>query len=221
MSDCCAFKGQALAVAAARRQDVRRVLIIVLAINTAMFVAEFGAGVIAHSAALMADSMDMLGDALVYAVSLYALDRSARWRAGAALFKGAFILFLGLGVLIQIASKILYGLPPSSLLMLVFGALALLANLVCLKLLWSFRADNVNLSSTFECSRNDVIANGGVIVAAGGVAMFNSPWPDIAVALVIAFLFLRSAARVTAEAWPQYRHPHTRPAEELQQPTLR
>ena len=214
MSDhCCHGKGDDLA-RIARRSDIRRVLIIVLAVNSAMFVLEFGAGVIAQSAALMADSMDMLGDALVYAVSLYALDRSARWRAGAALFKGAFILFLGLGVIIQIALKVLYGVPPSSLLMLLFGVLALAANLYCLKLLWAFRADNVNLSSTFECSRNDVIANSGVILAAGGVALFNSPWPDIAVAVVIAFLFLRSALRVTTEAWPQYRHPHAHhPAE--------
>ena len=212
MSGCCAHEGEALALAA-RRRDIRRVLIMVLAINGVMFLVEFSAGLIASSAALMADSMDMLGDALVYIVSLYALDRSARWRAGAALFKGGFILFLGLGVIAQIVMKILYGVPPSSLLMLIFGALALAANLVCLRLLWRFRADNVNLSSTFECSRNDVIANTGVIAAAGGVALLQSPWPDIAVAAVIAFLFLRSALRVTAEAWPQYRHPHLHPAE--------
>lgn len=213
MSGCCAGKGDALA-AAARRRDIRRVLILVLAINAAMFVLEFGAGLIAQSAALMADSMDMLGDALVYSISLYALDRSERWRAGAALFKGGFILFLGLGVLVQIGMKIAYGVPPSSTLMVIFGALALIANLLCLRLLWRFRADNVNLSSTFECSRNDVVANSGVIVAAGGVALFASPWPDIVVAMVIAFLFLRSAYRVTAEAWPLYRHPHAHhPAE--------
>jgi Co/Zn/Cd efflux system component len=190
------------------------VLIIVLAINAAMFVLEFTAGVIAQSAALMADSMDMLGDALVYSVSLYALDRSAKWRAGAALFKAGFILFLGLGVIYQIVVKILYGVPPSSMLMVIFGALALAANLVCLRMLWRFRADNVNLSSTFECSRNDVIANTGVIAAAGAVALFASPWPDVVVAMVIAFLFLRSAIRVTTEAWPQYRHPHAHHAAE-------
>lgn len=213
MSDhCCHAKGEDLAQMA-RRRDIRRVLIIVLAINSAMFVLEFTAGIIAHSAALMADSMDMLGDALVYAVSLYALDRSARWRAGAALFKGGFILFLGLGVVYQIALKMLFGVPPSSILMLVFGGLALAANLACLRLLWRFRADNVNLSSTFECSRNDVIANTGVIAAAGGVALLDSPWPDIAVAVVIAFLFLKSAFRVTAEAWPQYCRPHVHAAE--------
>jgi Co/Zn/Cd efflux system component len=214
MSDhCCHSKGEDLA-RMSRRADIRRVLIIVLAINALMFVLEFGAGLIAQSAALMADSMDMLGDALVYAVSLYALDRSLKWRAGAALFKGAFILILGVGVIYQIVVKMLYGVPPSSGLMMIFGALALVANLVCLRLLWSFRADNVNLSSTFECSRNDVIANTGVIAAAGGVALFQSPWPDIAVAAVIAFLFLRSAMRVTSEAWPQYRDHHAHHAAE-------
>jgi Co/Zn/Cd efflux system component len=212
MSGCCGGHDETLALAA-RNRDIRRVLIVVLAINAAMFVLEFGAGLIARSASLTADSMDMLGDALVYIVSLYALERSARWRAGAALFKGGFIFLLGLGVIAQIVVKIVYGVPPSSLLMLVFGALALAANLYCLKLLWSFRADNVNLSSTFECSRNDVIANVGVIVAAGGVALLRSPWPDILVAAVIAFLFLRSALRVIAEAWPQYRRAPLQPAE--------
>lgn len=212
-ADCCNAKGADLEVAA-RRADVRRVLIVVLALNFAMFVAEFGAGLVAQSAALMADSADMLGDAMVYAVSLYALDRSSRWRSGAALFKGVFILVLGVGVLVQIAHKVAFGVAPSSMLMLVFGGLALAVNLICLRLLWRFKADNINLSSTFECSRNDVVANAGVIVAAGVVAVTNSPWPDIAVAAVIAFLFLRSALRVILEAWPQYRGAVPHPAAE-------
>jgi Co/Zn/Cd efflux system component len=203
-ADCCDAKVVDLAVAA-HRSDVRRVLIIALALNAAMFVAEFGAGLIAQSAALMADSADMLGDAMVYAVSLYALDKSSRWRSGAALFKGGFILLLGLGVLWQIYHKIAFGVTPSSLLMLIFGALALGVNLLCLGLLWRFKDDNINLSSTFECSRNDVIANTGVIAAAGAVALTDSPWPDIVIAGIIAFLFLRSALRVILEAWPQYR----------------
>lgn len=208
MSGCCNHEAESLALAA-RRTETRKVLIAVLVINSVMFFIEFGAGIVASSAALMADSLDMLGDALVYMVSLYALDRSARWQAGTALFKGAFILALGLGVVVQIGLKILYGVPPSSQLMLLFGTLALIANLYCLRLLWSFRADNVNLSSTFECSRNDVLANLGVIVAAGAVAWFQSPWPDIAVAIVIAWLFLRSAGRVITGAWGHYRKPLT------------
>ena len=204
MDDCCARKGQELERLASQR-DQRRVLTVVLALNAIMFVAEFGAGVVAGSAALMADAVDMLGDAMVYGLSLYALDRGAKWRAGAALFKGGFILLFGLGVLAEIVVKVASGVPPSSPLMLTFGGLALAANLTCLSLLWRFRKQDVNMSSTFECSRNDVIANIGVLIAAAGVAAFASPWPDIAVAAVIAALFLRSAFIVIGQAWPQFR----------------
>ena len=89
--------------------------------------------------------------------------------------------------------------------MLIFGALALVANLTCLALLWRFRKLNVNMSSTFECSRNDVAANLGVLVAAGGVAWFDAAWPDIVVGMLIALVFLRSAIRVLRQAWPQFR----------------
>ena len=202
--DCCSSKGVALE-RLARQADQRRVLLWVLAINAVMFVIEFGAGLVAGSAALMADSADMFGDALVYGLSLYALARSDRWKSGAALAKGLFILVLGAAVLVEIAIRLRNGTPPSSTLMLVFGALALAANLVCLRLLWRFRALDVNMASTFECSRNDVVSNGGVLAAAAGVALTASPWPDIAIAAIIAALFLRSAVRVIAAALPGLR----------------
>ena len=208
---CCHGKGEELERIALHK-DIRRVLIVVMILNAMMFVLEFGAGLIADSAALMADSVDMLGDALVYGISLYALDRSLRWRAGSALIKGGFILLLGLGVIVEIVIKIIWGEPPVSSLMLVFGTMALIANLSCVGLLWPYRRHDVNLSSTFECSRNDVLANIGVIAAATLVSITASPWPDIAIAAVIAFLFFRSAIKVTRDAWPQF-HAATAPAE--------
>jgi cation diffusion facilitator family transporter len=189
----------------ARQAEQRRVLIIVLIINAVMFFAEFGAGLVAGSAALMADATDMLGDALVYGVSLYAIARSDRWKAGVAAFKGAFILLLGLGILVNVAIKIQSGVPPSSTLMLIFGGLALVANLVCLGLLWRFRAQDVNMASTWECSRNDVISNVGVLAAAAMVAVTSSPWPDILIGLAMAAVVLRSAVRVLGESVPQLR----------------
>ena len=205
MSDpCCASKGAEIALLASQA-DQRRVLVTVLAINAVMFVLEFGAGVVAGSTALMADAADMLGDALVYGVSLYALARSDRWKAGAAMFKGLFILLLGVGIVINVVAKISSGVPPSSTLMLIFGGLALAANLVCLRLLWRFRALDLNMASTFECSRNDVISNVGVLAAAAAVAAFASPWPDIVIGSAMAALFLRSALRVIAGAAPQLR----------------
>ena len=203
-ADCCSTKSATLETLA-RQADQRRVLVIVLAINAVMFVLEFGAGVIAGSAALMADASDMLGDALVYAVSLYALARSDRWKAGAAMLKGVVILALGIGIAVNVALKIQSGVPPSSTLMLGFGALALVANLVCFRLLTRFRHQDVNMASTWECSRNDLINNTGVILAAGLVWWLASPWPDIVIGSLMALVFLRSAFRVMREAAPQLR----------------
>lgn len=203
-ADCCSAKSITLETLA-RQREQRRVLVIVLAINAVMFVLEFGAGVIAGSAALMADASDMLGDAVVYAVSLYALSRSDRWKAGAAMLKGVVILVLGVGIAVNVVIRIQSGVPPSSTLMLVFGALALVANVVCLRLLLRFRHQDVNMASTFECSRNDVINNCGVLVAAGLVWWLASPWPDIVIGSLMALIFLRSALRVMAGAAPQLR----------------
>ena len=211
-ADCCHGKIEDLERAALHK-DIRRVLVVVMMLNLMMFVLEFGAGIIADSAALMADSVDMLGDGLVYGISLYALNRSLRWRAGMALIKAGFILALGLGVIVEIALKIVWGHPPASGIMLIFGGMALVANLSCVGLLWPYRRHDVNLSSTFECSRNDVFANIGVLAAAVLVSFTHSPWPDIAIAAVIAFLFFRSSLKVTRDAWPQYRRPHAHAAE--------
>jgi Co/Zn/Cd efflux system component len=200
---CCSAKAKELEVLASRH-DQRRVLIAVLVINALMFAIEFGAGLAAGSSALMADSVDNLGDAFVYALSLFALARGPRWEAAAALSKGLIILAFGLAVIVELGVKIAYGVPPSSTLMLLFGALALVANLSCLAMLWRFRSLNVNMSSTFECSRNDVISNLGVLAAAGLVAATASAWPDILVGGAIALLFLRSAFRVLREAWPAW-----------------
>jgi len=204
---CCASKGQELEKLA-RQADQRRVLVTVLVINAVMFFLEFGAGIVAGSTALMADATDMLGDALVYAVSIYALARSDRWKAGAAMFKGVFILVLGVGIIMNVIAKVQSGIPPSSTLMLAFGGLALVVNLFCLRLLWRFRSQDVNMASTFECSRNDVISNVGVLVAAGAVALLNSPWPDIIIGAAMAMVILRSAVRVLTDAAPQLRARH-------------
>lgn len=202
--DCCSAKEQEIA-ALGSQADVRRVLVIVLVINLVMFFAEFTAGVIARSTALMADSIDMLGDALVYMLSLYALKRSLRWRAGAALAKGLIIAAFGIWVAIEVVLKLLGDVVPGAQTMGVFGAIALAANLTCLSLLYRYRNRDVNMSSTFECSRNDVIANTGVLIAAAGVYAFQAGWPDILVGGIIAVMFLRSAVRVLGQAWPQLR----------------
>lgn len=208
MDQCCGNKRHELETLALHSAQ-RRVLVALLVINLAMFFIEFGAGLVARSSALKADAVDMLGDGIVYGLSLWAVNRGPRWEAGAALAKGLLILALFVFILVEVIGKLVNGVPPSSQLMLVFGAIALVANLSCLALLWRFRRLNINMKSTFECSRNDVAANLGVLVAAGGVALTGRGWPDIVVGAVIALLFLRSAVGMIAEAWPAWRSART------------
>jgi Co/Zn/Cd efflux system component len=197
MSDCCQAKARELSSGEAA---FGRVLWVVLAINGIMFAVEFGAGIAAGSTALMADSLDMLGDAAVYGVSLVALRRSDTWRAGAALLKGGLMAAFGLGVLGQLAWHLVTGTMPVAAMMTGFGLAALGANLVCAALLLRHRGGDVNMRSTWLCSRNDVVANLGVLAAAGLVSLTGRQWPDLVVGLIIALLFLRSALQVLRDA---------------------
>ncbi len=202
IDDCCTSKADHLSSA---RGALRRVLWVVLALNAAMFVTELAAGLLEHSSALLADSADMFGDAFVYGLSLYALQRSDRWRAGAAVAKGGLIAVFGAVVLAEAAYKIATGVEPVAGSIALFGSLALAGNVVCLALLYRYRQADINMASSYECSRNDVLASGGVLLAAFGVYVTASAWPDILVGLAIAALFLRSSERVLRQAWPQFR----------------
>jgi Co/Zn/Cd efflux system component len=193
MKDCCEVRADI-----PERQ--RRVLQAVLWINAGMFLAELVAGVLANSTALVADSADMLGDAIVYGFSLYVVARGAVWQARAALLKGLIMAAFGVGVLVQVVVKLLAGLAPSAEVMGGIGALALAANGVCLALLWRRRADDINMRSAWVCSLNDVVGNTAVLVASAAVALTGSGWPDIIVGLLIAALFGASAVRVVRAA---------------------
>jgi cation diffusion facilitator family transporter len=175
-------------------------LAVVLAVNLTMFCVEFGAGLLSGSIALLADSLDMLGDSLVYGFSLYVLHRSLVWRARAAMAKGVVMAAFGVGVLIEAAVRIRAGVPPLVPTMLGIGALAFIANAFCFALLFRHRTDDINLNSTWLCSRNDLIANGAVLIAALWVAWSRSIWPDVIVGVGIAALFLRTAVSVLRES---------------------
>ena len=192
MTECCAI----------HPVDVRqrRVLWTVLGINAAMFLVELGAALLAHSTALLADAADMLGDALVYGFSLYVVTRGPAWQTRAALLKGGIMAAFGVGILIEVGRKLAHGVIPSAGLMSGVGLLALVANAAALLLLSRHRADDLNMRSVWLCSRNDVTANVGVLVAALGVALTRSVWPDVVVGLLIAGLFGTSAMAVIRAA---------------------
>jgi cation diffusion facilitator family transporter len=159
------------------------------------------AGFLAHSTALLADSLDMFGDALVYGFSLHVLWRSTESKAMAAMLKGTIMAVFGFGVLIEAVYKMFAGVVPVAETMGIIALLVLLGNGICFLLL--HRSDDLNMRSTWLCSRNDIIANLSVIIAAGGVKVFDSSWPDILIGVAIAALFLRSAFTVLHESFAE------------------
>ncbi|CBW25430.1 putative integral membrane protein [Halobacteriovorax marinus SJ] len=187
------------------REKQRNVLVIVLIINFVMFLIEFSYGILSKSTALLSDSLDMLGDATVYAFSLYVINKGLRWKAKAALLKGLIITLFGLYVLGEATYKALNDVLPAAQTMGVVGVLALIANSACLALLLKHREDDINMKSTWICSRNDIVANTGVLIAAALVYYFQSKWPDIIVGLIIALVFLKSAFSILSESISVYR----------------
>ncbi|HRK07519.1 MAG TPA: cation diffusion facilitator family transporter [Pseudobdellovibrionaceae bacterium] len=199
---CCEAKSAELAKL---REKQGTVLKWVLGINALMFVVEFTFGWLSRSSALMADSLDMFGDAAVYGFSLFALNRGAIWRARAGLSKGVIMAIFGFVVLGQATYRFLTASVPVAETMGVIGAVALAANAICLVLLYNHRADDINMRSTWLCSRNDIVSNVGVIVASVLVGLLNSGWPDLIVGFAIAALFLKSSYEVVTEAKEELR----------------
>jgi len=207
LDSCCQDKSCELE---ALRGHQSKVLWLALAINGGMFVLEFFVGLLTGSTSLLADSLDMLGDTLVYGFTLYVVGLGARWQARAALLKGFVMAGFGIMVLAQAGYHLISTEVPDFRIMGVIGVLALLANGTCLLLLTKRRNDDLNMRSTWLCSRNDIIANLGILIAAVAVLISGSRWPDLAIGLLITLIYMRSAIYVTRQATTALRHPENR-----------
>ena len=201
MSGCC---NDSCAIDALRERQ-RGTLRIVLGVNAIMFLVIAVAALYGKSTALLADSLDNLGDALTYGLSLYAVSRGAAVKAKVALFKGGLIFLAAFAVATQVAYKVFVPSVPIFEVMGAFSLLGLVANSFCLYLLWRHRHEDVNMSSVWECSRNDIASNLSVFVAAGAVWLTGSGWPDILVALGLVWLLIRSSIRVISSAMVELR----------------
>jgi Co/Zn/Cd efflux system component len=202
VSDCCNDKACAIEALRSRQSSTLR---IVLAINAALFVVEFASGLFARSTALLSDSLDNFGDATTYALSLYAVSRGARVKARVALFKGGVILIAALFVLGRVGYALMHPGMPMFEAMGIVSLIALTANATCLGLLWKHRAEDVNMSSVWECSRNDIASNVSVLLSAGAVWASGAAWPDLVVGTALALLLIRSAVNVSRNALVQLR----------------
>ena len=180
----------------ARNQQERKTLLILLIINAVMFVVELIAGVAGDSTALIADSADMLADAGVYGIGLYAIGKSVLIKAHAALVSGVFLVVLAASILLDVVWRSYFGSAPESLLMIVVGSAALVANVTCLLLINKHKGGEVHMRASWIFSKNDVIANVGVIIGGLLVAWLHSPYPD----LIIASVVLRGGIHIIADS---------------------
>src|SRR5262245_64336802 len=185
----------------------RRDLWAVLGINAAMFLVEIGAGLAAGSASLQADALDFLGDAANYAISLFVVGMALRYRASAALAKGATMGAFGLWVIGTVVWHALHGTLPHAFTMGAVGVAALAANAASFGLLWAYRSGDANMRSAWICTRNDVLGNLAVLLAALGVFGTGTGWPDLTVAAIMAALALQGAWTVVRQSIDELRRP--------------
>jgi Co/Zn/Cd efflux system component len=185
----------------------RRVLWAVLAINAVMFAVEIGAGLVAGSAALQADALDFLGDSASYGISLFVVGMALRHRAMAAFAKGGTMGVFGLWVIATVLWHAAHGTLPSAFTMGAVGFAALAANAASFGLLWAHRGGDANMRSAWICTRNDVLGNLAVLLAAAGVFGTGMGWPDVIVATIMAGLALQGAWIVARQSLGELRRP--------------
>src|SRR5262245_25346406 len=198
----------------------KRVLWIVLAINAVMFLVEMGAGVAAGSASLQADALDFLGDTGNYIVGLAVVGMALRYRAMAALGKGLTMGAFGLWVIGTVVWHALMGTMPEPITMGVIGVVALIANAACAALLYAYREGDANMRSVWICSRNDVLGNLAVLLAALGVFGTGTGWPDLIVATSMAMLAMQGAWIVMQRSRDELRSPASSKALDVRAPVL-
>jgi Co/Zn/Cd efflux system component len=183
-----------------KSKEESRVLIILLLINAVMFITEFAFGWLSESTGLIADSLDMLADALVYGVSLYAVGKSLYVKANSAMLSGCLQITLGIGVLLDILRRAIIGSEPESGFMIAVSLVALIANVICLVLLAKHRNGEVHMRATWIFTKNDVIANLGVITAGILVAYFSTAIPDLVIGCIISAVVIRGGIQIINEA---------------------
>ncbi len=185
--------------------DYKRRLWIVIFLNAIMFVVEMTAGHLAKSQALQADALDFFGDALTYGISLAVIGASLQVRASAAIAKGISLFLMGIWVFGSTVYHVIYTGVPQAEVMGIVGFLALAANIASVLLLMSYKDGDANVRSVWLCSRNDAIGNVAVMIAALGVWGTSTGWPDLAVAAIMAGLFLSSAWQILGQGIREFR----------------
>ena len=178
----------------------RKTLIVLLSINAIMFVIELVLGWLAQSTGLIADSLDMFADATVYGLSLYAVGKGALHQAKSAQMSGFLQVILGLGVLVEVFRRLMFGSEPHSTLIMIVGGVALIANVMCLVLISKHKEGGVHMRASWIFSTNDVIANLGVILSGVLVTLMGNRYPDLVVGTIISLIVIRGGFKILKDA---------------------
>jgi len=179
-----------------KNREESRILIILLSINALMFFIEITLGIFSESTALIADSLDMLADATVYGIGLYAVGRAASVKIKAAHISGIFQIILGTSVIVDAVRRLIWGSDPQSFLIIAIGFMALIANIICLLLISKHREGEVHMRASWIFSKNDVIANLGIIVSGGLVYLLDSTFPDLIIGIIISIIVIRGGIHI-------------------------
>ncbi len=182
-----------------KSREESRIMIILLGINALMFFVEITLGIISESTALIADSLDMLADATVYGIGLYAVGKEAFIKIKAAHISGIFQIILGAAVLFDVIRRVILGSEPESFLMIIVGIAALAANTICLQLISKHKEGEVHMRASWIFSKNDVIANIGIILGGVLVYLFDSRFPDLVIGFAIAVIVIRGGIQILTD----------------------
>lgn len=178
----------------------KRVLAAVIAINLAAFAVVAIGSWFANSASLAANTLDFAADAATYGLSLWAIGKTVTVRSAAALVKGASLAAMALGILGFAIWRAVVGLPPEGVAISGLGLFGAAANLVAALLLVRYRKGDANVRSVWLCTRNDLIQCLAVAATGGVVLVTGSRWPDLAVGVLLALVFLGSASQIVQQA---------------------
>lgn len=183
-----------------KNREQGRVLKVLLGINLFMFLVEIVLGILSESTALIADSLDMLADATVYGIGLYAVGKSPLVKIKAAHLSGVFQVILGALVLVDVVRRLVYGSEPESLYMIFVGMAALAANVICLVLIAKHKEGEVHMRASWIFSKNDVVANLGIILGGGLVYLLDSRFPDLVIGAMISAIVVRGGMHIIKDA---------------------
>lgn len=183
-----------------KNREQSKVLNILLLINLFMFVVEIALGILSESTALIADSLDMLADATVYGIGLYAVGKPAAVKIKAAFNSGIFQIILGTSVFIDVFRRLIWGSEPESFLMVTVGIAALIANVICLRLISKHRKGEIHMRASWIFSKNDVIANLGIIIGGIAVYLIESRFPDLIIGMIISIIVIRGGIKIVNDA---------------------